>query len=182
MVVGDRPLLVVKYKRPHGGGVFLLWHSGFSFEERCRIEALAGEGSWSVAEIAVHVGRSEPTIRREFARCGGRGFYASGSAQADADRKAMRPKVPKLVSDPGSGSFRGGEFRFGQIGVFERRELVFGESVFFFSVVVGDCPGGRDSAVQRDSLDHLAILMGDGGGDECVTKPGEVSRGAVRAR
>ena len=72
-----------------------------SFEERCRIEALAGEGSWSVAEIAVHVGRSEPTIRREFARCGGRGFYASGSAQADADRKAMRPKVPKLVSDPG---------------------------------------------------------------------------------
>ena len=27
-----------------------------SFEERCRIEALAGEGSWSVAEIAVHVG------------------------------------------------------------------------------------------------------------------------------
>ena len=43
----------------------------------------------------------EPTIRREFARCGGRGFYASGSAQADADRKAMRPKVPKLVSDPG---------------------------------------------------------------------------------
>ena len=38
-----------------------------SFEERCRIEALAGEGSWSVAEIAVHVGRSEPTIRREFA-------------------------------------------------------------------------------------------------------------------
>ena len=72
-----------------------------SFEERCRIEALAGEGSWSVAEIAVHVGRSEPTVRREFARCGGRGFYASGSAQADADRKAMRPKVPKLVSDPG---------------------------------------------------------------------------------
>ncbi len=72
-----------------------------SFEERCRIEALGREGSWSVAEIAVHVGRSEPTIRREFARCGGRGFYASGSAQADADRKAMRPKVPKLVSDPG---------------------------------------------------------------------------------
>ena len=30
-----------------------------SFEERCRIEALAGEGSWSVAEIAVHVGRFE---------------------------------------------------------------------------------------------------------------------------
>ena len=46
-----------------------------SFEERCRIEALGREGSWSVAEIAVHVGRSEPTIRREFRRCGGRGFY-----------------------------------------------------------------------------------------------------------
>ena len=57
-----------------------------SFEERCRIEALGREGSWSVAEIAVHVGRSEPTIRREFRRCGGRGFYAAGSAQADADR------------------------------------------------------------------------------------------------
>ena len=53
-----------------------------SFEERCRIEALAGEGSWSVAEIAVHVGRSEPTIRREFARCGGRGFYAAADPQA----------------------------------------------------------------------------------------------------
>ena len=71
-----------------------------SFEERCRIEALGREGSWSVAEIAVHVGRSEPTIRREFRRCGGRGFYAAGSAQADADRKAMRPRTPKLVADP----------------------------------------------------------------------------------
>ena len=71
-----------------------------SFEERCRIEALGREGSWSVAEITVHVGRSEPTIRRECPRCGGRGFYAAGSAQADADRKAMRPRTPKLVADP----------------------------------------------------------------------------------
>ena len=38
-----------------------------SFEERCRIEALGREGSWSVAEIAVRVGRSEPTIRRSSA-------------------------------------------------------------------------------------------------------------------
>ena len=72
-----------------------------SFGERCRIEALGREGSWSVAEIAVRVGRSEPTIRREFARCGDRGFYAARSAQADAARKAMRPRTPKLVADPG---------------------------------------------------------------------------------
>ena len=65
-----------------------------SFEERCRIEALGREGSWSVAEIAVHVGRSEPTIRREFRRCGGRGFYAAGSAQADADRLRLCVRGP----------------------------------------------------------------------------------------
>ena len=29
VVVGDRPLLVVKYKRPHGGGVFYYGTAGF---------------------------------------------------------------------------------------------------------------------------------------------------------
>ena len=73
-----------------------------SFEERCRIEALGREGSWSVAEIAVHVGRSRadypagvpplrrPRFLRGRVRAGGRGPV-----------KAMRPRTPKLVADPG---------------------------------------------------------------------------------
>ena len=73
-----------------------------SFEERCcRIEALGREGSWSVAEIAVHVGRSRSRLSKAGVppAAEARGFYAAGSAQADAlPVKAMRPRDhPKLV-------------------------------------------------------------------------------------
>ena len=60
---------------------------------------------------------------------------------------ALDPPVGAKFADfPGLGSGRGGEFGFGQIGSVERFALVFGESVFLFSVFVCNCPGGRDGA------------------------------------
>lgn len=68
-----------------------------SFEERLRIEAWVSVGLGD-GEIASRLGRCARTISRERSRCSG--GYVADEAQADADRKALRPRVGKLVGDP----------------------------------------------------------------------------------
>jgi transposase, IS30 family len=51
--------------------------------------------------IAGRLGRHRCTINAEINRNGGRAVYAAVAAQARADVERQRPKVPKLVADPG---------------------------------------------------------------------------------
>lgn len=68
------------------------------FEERCAIEAMIGVEA-STRQIAEALDRHPSTVRREINRGGG-GAYRAEDAQAEAERRARRPKVPKLVTDP----------------------------------------------------------------------------------
>lgn len=68
-----------------------------SFGERLKVEALVSAGLGD-GEIGERLGRCARTIRRERLRCSG-GSYSAEAAQADADRKAARPRFPKLVAD-----------------------------------------------------------------------------------
>ena len=74
-----------------------------SVVERARIEAMYMAGV-SVAETARCLGRAPSTIYRECKRagCSVRGYDAQ-LAQTAADARAARPKVPRLVADPGLG-------------------------------------------------------------------------------
>ena len=99
--------------------------------ERARIEALfvAGVG---VEETARCLGRAPSTIYREFKRAGP-GFYDASSAQAAADGRAARPKVPKLVADPVPG---------------QRGEAAIGAQVVAACGVRGSACGGRAWSVR----------------------------------
>ena len=68
------------------------------FEERARIEAMRTQGV-GVAEIAVRLGRDPSTIHRELGRGGAAGGYEAATAQAAAEARARRPRVPKLAAD-----------------------------------------------------------------------------------
>ena len=57
----------------------------------------AGE---SVRSIAVTVGRSASTVSRELARNGGRGRYRAHRADREAWKRARRPQMCKLASNP----------------------------------------------------------------------------------
>ena len=70
-----------------------------SFDERCVISAMVGVGA-SARQIADELGRHSSTVRREINRAGGRGVYRAEDAQTEAEVRARRPKVPKLVTDP----------------------------------------------------------------------------------
>ena len=70
-----------------------------SFDERCVISAMVGVGA-SAGQIADELGRHSSTVRREINRAGGRGVYRAEDAQTEAEVRARRPKVPKLVTDP----------------------------------------------------------------------------------
>ena len=70
-----------------------------SFEERCEISAMV-KMDMSVWQMADRLGRHPSTIRRELTRAGGRCGYRAEDAQAEAEVRARRPKVPKLVADP----------------------------------------------------------------------------------
>ena len=74
-----------------------------SVVERARIEAMYMAGV-SVLETARCLGRDPSTIYRECKRagCSVRGYDAQ-LAQTAADARAARPKVPRLVEDPGLG-------------------------------------------------------------------------------
>ena len=54
----------------------------------------------SADETARRLGRHGSTVYREVARYSGRGGYNAQVAQAEADRRARRPKMTKLASDP----------------------------------------------------------------------------------
>ena len=69
-----------------------------SFDERCVISAMVGVGA-SARQIADELGRHSSTVRREINRAGGRGVYRAEDAQTEAEVRARRPKVPKLVTD-----------------------------------------------------------------------------------
>ena len=69
------------------------------FEERCVISAMIGMGA-SAQEMGDALDRHPSTVRREITRGGGRDGYEAETAQAGADQRATRPKVPKLVADP----------------------------------------------------------------------------------
>ena len=70
-----------------------------SFDERCVISAMVGVGALA-RQIADELGRHSSTVRREINRAGGRGVYRAEDAQTEAEVRARRPKVPKLVTDP----------------------------------------------------------------------------------
>ena len=70
-----------------------------SFDERCVISAMVGVGA-SAGQIADELGCHLSTVRREINRAGGRGVYRAEDAQTEAEVRARRPKVPKLVTDP----------------------------------------------------------------------------------
>ena len=63
------------------------------------ISAMIGAEA-STRQIAEALGRHPSTIRREISRVGGRDVYRPEDAQAETERRARRPKVPKLVADP----------------------------------------------------------------------------------
>ena len=69
-----------------------------SFDVRCVISAMVGVGA-SARCIGGELGRNPSTIRREINRAGGRGVYRADDAQTEAEVRAGRPKVPKLVTD-----------------------------------------------------------------------------------
>lgn len=73
--------------------------SRLAFDERCVISAMVGVGE-TVQRIADELDRHPSTVRREINRCGGRDYYRAEDAQADAEQRARRPKVPKLAGDP----------------------------------------------------------------------------------
>ena len=58
------------------------------------------EADYSQAAIARQVSRSESTVSREIARNGGREQYRAHVADEAADRRARRPKTPKLAARP----------------------------------------------------------------------------------
>lgn len=74
-----------------------------SFVEREEIAILRARGR-GVREIAAHLGRSPSTISRELRRNAATrsgGFeYRATNAQWHADRRAKRPKTPKLAANP----------------------------------------------------------------------------------
>ena len=67
------------------------------FEGRVRVEEMTGAGC-SASEAARRQGRHPTTVQRELRR-GGPGAYRARAAQAGADARGRRPKVPKLVAD-----------------------------------------------------------------------------------
>ena len=69
-----------------------------SSDERARIEAMRAAGS-SVDDVARHLGRHRSTVYRELDRDSGGGGYDARAAQAAADARAARPKIPKLAAD-----------------------------------------------------------------------------------
>ncbi|MDE0674395.1 MAG: IS30 family transposase [bacterium] len=69
-----------------------------SFDERCMISAMV-EVDASAEEIANQLGRCPSTIRRELKQVGGSDCYRADDAQEEADVRARRPKVPKMVTD-----------------------------------------------------------------------------------
>ena len=70
-----------------------------SFEERARIEAMT-EAGVPTEEIAERLGRHRSTVYRELKRSGCDRGYDAETAQQACDRRARRPKQPKLVSEP----------------------------------------------------------------------------------
>ncbi len=70
-----------------------------SSEERVRVDEMARAGV-DVDEMARRLGRHRSTAHRERKRGGGRCGYDAEAAQAAADRRARRPKTPKLAADP----------------------------------------------------------------------------------
>ena len=68
-----------------------------SSEERARIEVMAAAGV-GVAETARRLGRHRSTVYRELVRTSS-GGYDAHEAQTAADRRARRPKRPKLACD-----------------------------------------------------------------------------------
>ena len=69
-----------------------------SFAERARVEALRAAGV-AVATVAQRLGRDPSTIHRELTRDRGGDGYDAAVAQRLADRRALRPKTPKLAAD-----------------------------------------------------------------------------------
>ena len=68
--------------------------------ERARIEATGSAGATG-EDIAVVLGRHPATVCRELGRCGGTGaVYDAAAAQADASRRARRPRAWELEADP----------------------------------------------------------------------------------
>ncbi|MYE68051.1 MAG: helix-turn-helix domain-containing protein, partial [Acidimicrobiia bacterium] len=61
-----------------------------------RIEEMRAAGL-SVEETARRLGRHRSTVHRELRRCAG--GYGAAAAQAGAERRARRPKAPKLAAD-----------------------------------------------------------------------------------
>ena len=72
--------------------------SRLSFEERARVEALRAAGV-AVATMARRLGRDPSPICRELTRNSRGGGYDAAVAQRLADRRALRPKTPKLAED-----------------------------------------------------------------------------------
>ncbi|MCQ3802923.1 MAG: helix-turn-helix domain-containing protein [bacterium] len=69
------------------------------FEERCAIEAMI-EVKVSTQQTADALDRHPSTVRREINRGCGRDAYRAEDAQAEAEVRGRRPKIPKLVTDP----------------------------------------------------------------------------------
>ena len=68
--------------------------------ERARVEAMRSAGA-AGEDIAVVLGRHPATVCRELGRCGGTGaVYDAAAAQADASRRARRPRAWELEADP----------------------------------------------------------------------------------
>ena len=68
--------------------------------ERARIEATGSAGATAL-DIAVVLGRHPATVCRELGRCGGtETVYDAAAAQADASRRARRPRAWELEADP----------------------------------------------------------------------------------
>lgn len=70
-----------------------------SIDEREEIRA-GIERNESSRAIALLIGRDNATVSREIKRNGGRGRYRAGVANQRALRSRLRPKTPKLISDP----------------------------------------------------------------------------------